>query len=626
VTTGDFRTVAQRIPVAVWESDSRLGCTFINARWQELTGQPMEQALGAGWKAPMHPDDLVLLDRAARDAATHGVPIDLEVRLTDRSGALRWMRLVATPDTRGPAVVGFVGLLIDITAARQASAELKEREHRLTLVEARNQVLLESLPDLLFQLDAEGRFVDYQAGTARGFLVAPEKFLGRLIQEVLPPHIGDGAVATMQRARLTGEPHRHEYSVELPDVGRRDFESRISPMKSGGFLALVRDVTELKRAERELIAAREQALSASTSKSSFLANVSHEIRTPLNGILLVTQLLRNLNLPPDVKEYVGVLENAGESLLALVNQVLDLSKIEADRLELESAPFELAALVTQATQGFLAEATRKQLALLIDVAPEATGAVLGDAGRVRQIVNNLVANAVKFTSQGSVRVALHKDADGAFVLSVRDTGPGVPPESHDTIFEPFVQASGQRRQGTGLGLSIARRLARLMGGDLVLRSSAEQGSTFEARLSLARAPHLVATRRRVVAASRRLKVLLAEDNEINARLTSAMLEWLGHDVEVVGDGGAVLQVSGGSRFDLVFMDVEMPVLDGLEATRRIRALEETSGRHLPIIALTANAMKADELACLSAGMDAYLPKPISVEALSDVLAWFGSPR
>ncbi len=624
MTPVDFRSVAQRIPVTVWQSDARLGCTFINSRWTELTGQSHEQALGAGWRAAMHVDDLGLIDGAARDAAAHGLPMDVELRVTERAGAVRWMRLVATPETRGEVVVGFVGLLIDITAARQASVELEERERRLRLLEARNQALLESLPDLLFQFDAEGRFVDYQAGSARSFFLPPDQFLGRSISDVLPPQIRDAALAAMKRARESGEGQRHEYELELPALGHRDFEERILPMKSGGFLGLVRDVTELKRAERQLIAAREQAVNASSSKSQFLTNVSHEIRTLLNGIILVTQLLRTLSLPADVKDYVGVLENAGESLLALVNQVLDLSKIEADRLELDLVPFDLGALVRQVTRGFDAEATTKGIELLIEVSPEADGAVVGDAGRVRQIVTNLVANAVKFTDTGAVTVTLGAPADGGFVLRVRDTGPGVPLGWRDSIFEPFVQAPGQRRQGTGLGLSIARRLSRLMGGELQLVEAEGQGSCFEARLPLTRGAANVVTRR-AVGTGRRLKVLLAEDNEINARVTGALLSWLGHDVVTVRDGRSALEITAGRRFDLVFMDVQMPQLDGLEATRRIRAVEQTTGRHLPIIALTANAMKADELACLAAGMDAYLPKPVSVEALSDLLAWFGAP-
>lgn len=620
----EFRAVAEQLPAVVWETDPRGSCTFMNAKWTELTGQSVTDALGMGWRACIEADDLVLVDTAARDAWTHGVPLDLEVRLNRAAGEARWVRMVASADVRGKVLLGFVGLVLDVTPARQAVAELGERESQLRLLEARNQALLESLPDMLFQFDADGCFVDYQASASTSFLVAPERFLGKPVHTILPPQIGDAALAAMHRARATGQPQRHEYDLDVPGHGRRDFEARISPMKSGGFLGLVRDVTELKRSERQLIAAREQAMSASSSKSQFLANVSHEIRTPLNGIIGVTQLLRNLALPDDVREYVGVLETAGESLIELVNEVLDLSKIEADRLELQQAPFDVAALVTQAARSFVAEAQRKKLELIVecDVEP---GLVIGDAGRVRQIVNNLVANALKFTDAGSVKVQLRRAAEGPTVLSVIDTGPGVPASLLTTIFEPFVQAVGQRRQGTGLGLSISRRLALLMGGDLTVTSTEGRGSTFEARLPLPRGPVTAPVVRQRVA-SRPLSVLLAEDNAVNARLTSAMLEWLGHQVAVVGDGRAVLEMTAQRTFDLVFMDVQMPLLDGLETTRRLRERERDSGRRLAIVALTANAMKADELACLEAGMDAYLAKPVTVDALNDVLAWFSERR
>lgn len=613
----EFRAVAEQLPTVVWETDPRGSCTFLNAKWTELTGQSVADGMGMGWRECIDADDLVLVDTAARDAWTHGVPLDLEVRLKRDA---RWLRMVASADVRGKVLLGFVGLAFDVTPARQAVAELGERESQLRLLEARNHALLENLPDMLFQFDADGCFVDFQASSSASFLVAPERFLGKPVHTILPPQIGDAALAAMHRARATGQPQRHEYDLDVPGHGRRDFEARISPMKSGGFLGLVRDVTELKRSERQLIAAREQAMSASSSKSQFLANVSHEIRTPLNGIIGVTQLLRNLTLPDDVREYVGVLETAGESLIELVNEVLDLSKIEADRLELQEAPFDVAALVTQAARSFVAEAQRKKLELIIecDVEP---GLVIGDAGRVRQIVNNLVANALKFTDVGTVKVQLRR-REGLTVLSVIDTGPGVPASLRETIFEPFVQAIGQRRQGTGLGLSISRRLALLMGGDLTVSSTEGRGSTFEARLPLPKGPAVAPpVRQRVV--SPPLTVLLAEDNAVNARLTSAMLEWLGHEVAIVGDGKAVLEMTARRSFDLVFMDVQMPLLDGLETTRRLRERERETGTRLAIVALTANAMKADELACLEAGMDAYLAKPVTVDALNDVLAWFG---
>jgi CheY-like chemotaxis protein len=353
---------------------------------------------------------------------------------------------------------------------------------------------------------------------------------------------------------------------------------------------------------------------ASTSKSQFLANVSHEIRTPLNGIIGVTQLLRTMTLPDEVTDYLQVLEAAGESLLGLVNEVLDLSKIEAQRLELQRVAFDLSGLVSQVTRGLLPEAQRKRVELTVEVDASAGGHVVGDAGRVRQIVTNLIGNALKFTDEGSVRVTVRRHVDGDVKISVKDSGRGVPLPAQEAIFEPFVQASAQRG-GTGLGLSISRSLARLMGGEVELHGSSEQGSTFELRLPLPPSTQRARPARPLLG-TRRLRVLLAEDNEVN--------EWLGHEVETVGDGRAAVERSAQAAFDVIFMDVQMPLLDGLDATRRIRAREQRGVPRQPIIALTANAMKGDEQACLAAGMDAYLPKPVTVEALADVLARCGA--
>lgn len=611
----EFQASAELLPVAVWETDVRGACLWANRRWTELTGQPITEALGQGWRACFGPDDLRTLDTANRDAIRHRLPVDLECRVKTSSGTYRWVRLLATPDVRGEVVVGFIGVAIDVTALRQLVGEHAEREAHLRLLEARSRALLESLPDHLFRFDAQGRLVDFESADT-GVLVVTDAQLGRHLRDLVPGEVADTAVAALERARKEGVTQRLEYQVEVAGLGLRDFEGRLSAMKSGGFLGLVRDVTEIKLAERELIAARERALSASSSKSQFLANVSHEIRTPLNGIIGVTQLLRTVTLPDEARDYVDLLEGAGEALLGLVNEVLDLSKIEADRLELTTQPFDLAALVTQATRGFGAQAQRKRLALEVVIDPTAAGVVMGDASRVRQIVNNLVANAVKFTASGSVTVSVRRSLDGVLALAVADTGPGIPLSLREGVFEPFVQVGGHRGQGTGLGLSIAQRLTRLMGGDLRLTSVEGRGSTFEARLPL---PAGAFPPRRSVpeVPRRRLNVLLAEDNEVNARLTSAMLEWLGHSVETVGDGKAVVARASADAFDVVFMDVQMPHLDGIEATRQLRALERTA--RLPIIALTANAMKADELACLDAGMDAYLAKPVTVDALRDVL-------
>lgn len=620
----DVLALAELLPVVVFESDAHGSLSFVSERWRELVGEAPSAALGVAWQARVDPNDLPVFTAALRDAATHRVPIDVDLRLRDARDRVRTVRVLSSAVARGPAVIGHVGVLVDVTAARERLADLEERESRLRLLEARSQALLEALPDLVFQLDGDGRFVDFNASptTRNVVLMPPEQFLGRLLDDIMPLGVAARVREAFEVARLSGEAQRVEYELDLGALGRRDFEARVTVMRSGGFLALVRDVTDLKRAERDLIAARERAMHASTSKSQFLANVSHEIRTPLNGIIGVTQLLRTMTLPEEVTDYLQVLEAAGESLLGLVNEVLDLSKIEAQRLELQRVAFDLSGLVSQVTRGLLPEAQRKRVELTVEVDASAGGHVVGDAGRVRQIVTNLIGNALKFTDEGSVRVTVRRHVDGDVKISVKDSGRGVPLPAQEAIFEPFVQASAQRG-GTGLGLSISRSLARLMGGEVELHGSSEQGSTFEVRLPLP--PSTQSARpARPLMGTRRLKVLLAEDNEVNARLTRAMLEWLGHEVETVGDGRAAVERSAQAAFDVIFMDVQMPLLDGLDATRRIRAREQRGVPRQPIIALTANAMKGDELACLAAGMDAYLPKPVTVEALADVLARCGA--
>jgi CheY-like chemotaxis protein/anti-sigma regulatory factor (Ser/Thr protein kinase) len=285
-------------------------------------------------------------------------------------------------------------------------------------------------------------------------------------------------------------------------------------------------------------------------------------------------------------------------------------------------------VVSETSRTFLAVAQRKRVELIVEVAPNARGPVRGDAARFRQLINNLVGNALKFTDQGSVRVTVTRAAERVRIV-VKDTGPGIALEHQSRIFEPFEQADvGVQRRfgGTGLGLAITRRIAQLMGGDVSLESALGQGASFELDVPL---PTVVITHSppvmsRVTPAPRALRVLLAEDDPVNASMTAALLGKLGHRVRVVRNGLECVEETKKGDIDLVLMDVHMPELDGLEATKVIRESERGSKRHVPIVALTANAMKGDDLRCLSAGMDAYLPKPVTVTALKDLLIWFGS--
>ncbi|MBK8837590.1 MAG: response regulator [Hyphomonadaceae bacterium] len=391
----------------------------------------------------------------------------------------------------------------------------------------------------------------------------------------------------------------------------------------------LQDINFIKAAEDALRAGRDRAREANKAKSDFIAVMSHEVRTPLNAILGSVEVLKRRGHDPETSELIGLIDDAGKGLLTIVSDLLDVSKIDAGKLEITNSATDLCALVTRTIDFWRPQASNKGLILRVDCGGADAGPLMVDAGRVRQIVGNLVSNAIKFTDTGTVTAILstYQSRDGRIEigLSVIDTGPGVPDALAETIFAPFEQApSNASRGGTGLGLFISRRLARLMGGDLTLEPSRPKGAHF--RLSLAADPANVAAIESVEAAENPLwhdkRVLCVDDNENNRRIAELLLAKFGIDLTTCASGGEALDICSLQKFDVILMDIVMPDMDGMETLRRLRSDEESLNRETPAIALTAKLAPEDLAAYAAAGFVGVTGKPINVRELVQAIAPF----
>ncbi len=770
-----YSSLVENLPVHVLRKDLEGRFTFANQSFCRLVGLRLEEIVGKT-DFDLYPADLARKYREDdRRVAEIGELFECEEE-NEQDGERRYVHVMKSPvrDASGK-VVGTQVVFWDVTEQRRAQAAL---EHERYLLHA----LMDHLPHAIYFKDAESRFLRINRALAKSFgLKDASEACGRTDFDFFAEEHARLAREDELQVMRTGQPIIDKEEKETWPDGRVTWVSTTKlPLydeqgRIVGTFGISRDITEQKAAAEALRAAKEAAEAASLAKSTFLANMSHEIRTPMNVIINMTELLLEGPLTGAQREYLMAVIEAGETLLALINDILDFSKVEAGRLELEQESFDLHETVQDTVRWLAVRAHQKGLELVCRIRSDVPVGVVGDSTRLRQVIVNLIGNAIKFTDHGEVVLSVEPEQflDGEVILrfTVRDTGIGIPPEKLSDIFEAFEQADTSRTRrhtGTGLGLAISRKLAELMGGQIWVKSQLGQGSEFHftVRLGLTpleKPPHYVsqpsflaglrvlvvddnASNRRileeilsnwgmcpVLAASadealailkkaqqageaiplvltdvhmpgrdgfnlaeviknqmaigstiimmltsgerpedvqrceqlgvsafllkpvkqselfdaiilalggtstgrsileeasehikrrkpaRPLRILLAEDSPLNQKVARGMLRTLGHEVIVVGNGREAISAFQRGGIDLVIMDVQMPEVDGFEATQTIREIEKRKGGHIPILAMTAHAMKGDRERCLAAGMDEYLPKPIQIDALFEKL-------
>ncbi|UPT72976.1 MAG: PAS domain-containing protein [Elusimicrobiota bacterium] len=619
----------------LWDWDVVTNKVYFSPRWKTMLGWADGDLPNdfTTWVNLLHPDDAERAQKAVKDYHDGAIPAyEVEHRLKQKDGTYRWIL------ARGTVLRGADGRILrmsgshaDIDARKRAEEVLRESEERFRQV-------TENIREVFWL--AEGDVVIYMNKAAWeqvwGRTLPPLPEVAKAWTESLHPEDRERVLkATAQRVG----PLDHTYRIIRPDGSTRWVRDRMFPVLDAAgrpyrLAGLSEDVTEPRLLEGELRAARDAALASAKAKSEFLANVSHELRTPLNAINGMCEIMSREILAEPTASRVRLAHDAVQVLSAIIDDLLDVAKMEAGRMSLDPQPTDLRRTLEDSAAFFREVAARKGLALEIAAGESLPSSVLADSLRLRQIVSNLLANAIKFTEKGTIRLEAGARPAGGDVVRVRvavtDTGIGIPEESQERLFTPFSQAdpsTTRRYGGTGLGLAICRRLVEMMSGDIGLDSAPGRGSTFwfEVELPLSDKAAADAAARRPAApdlSTRRL--LVVDDNAVNLRITLEMLALLGAKADSAENGREALDALARTPYDLVLMDCSMPVMDGYTATLRLRE-REAGGPRTPVVALTAHALPADRERCRVAGMDDYLAKPVTLERLSAVVSRWAAP-
>jgi len=529
------------------------------------------------------------------------------------------------------AIIGYLLIGTDNTARKLVEAEQKKSDQRLRDQQFYTRSLIESNIDALMTTDPFGIITDVNKQMEALTGCTRDELIGAPFKSYFTdPERAEAAINLVLRDKKVTDYELTARSLDgkktVVSYNATTFYDRERTLK--GVFAAARDVTERKRVELELQQAKSAAESASRTKSDFLASMSHEIRTPMNAIMGIADLLAKTNLSVEQDKYVQIFRRAGDNLLNLINDILDLSKVEASQLELEQTGFSLTELLEKVMEMVAVRANEKGLTLVCEIAPGTPTDLVGDPTRLCQVLLNLVGNAIKFTESGSVSLRIARDENStvptALRFTISDTGIGIPSGKLERVFERFTQADSsttRRFGGSGLGLTISKRLVELMGGQIGAESEVGEGSVFSFAVPFE--IWIDASRSAIVPAGgdvelplRALRILLVEDSPDNRTITVAYVEDTPYQVDIAENGAIACQMFKSGQYDLVLMDRQMPVMDGLTATRAIRAWEQGNDKPpTPIIALTASALKGDREMCLAAGCTAFLTKPIKQAVL-----------